>query len=126
MGYLPNQAQAQVMNCREQTIHQDDYDYDWQNDEIIINGTRLKYHATWIHKKGSRQRAYKSLNGKLMKRVPEFFRERLRMKDRMETKEGREIYSKRKFVIEPVIGNVKYNYKFEEFLLRGLDGVRLG
>jgi len=125
IGYIPNQAQAQVMNGREQTIYQDDYGYDWGNDEIIIDGTRLKYHATWIHKKGSRQRAYKSEDRRLIKKVPEFFRERLRMKERMETKEGREIYNKRKFVIEPVIGNIKYNYKFDEFLLRGLDGVRL-
>ena len=122
IGYIPNQAQAQVMNCREQTIHQDNYEYDWKNDEIIIGGNRLKYHATWIHKKGSKQKVYKSEDRKLMKRVPEFFRERLRMKEKMETEEGREIYNKRKFVIEPVIGNIKYNYKFNEFSLRGLEG----
>ncbi|MAG02508.1 hypothetical protein CMI42_04165, partial [Candidatus Pacearchaeota archaeon] len=125
IGYIPNQAQAQVMNCRDQTIHQDDYEYDWKNDEIILEGVRLVYQSTWVEKGRGKRLVYKSEDGKLMKRVPEFFRERLRMKKRMETKEGTEIYSKRKYVIEPVIGNVKYNYKFEEFSLRGLDGVRL-
>ena len=59
-----------------------------------------------------------------MKRVPEFFRERLRMKKKMETEEGKRIYGLRKIVVEPVIGNIKYNMGFTEFLIRGLDGAK--
>jgi len=68
---------------------------------------------------------YKSEDGKVMKRVPEFFRERLRMKAKMETEEGKKVYSLRKIVVEPVIGNVKYNLGFNEFLVRGLNGAKL-
>ena len=28
-------------------------------------------------------------------------------------------------LVEPVIGNIKYNLGFEEFLIRGLDGAKL-
>ena len=40
-GYIPNQAQAQSFDEREQTIKQDNYEYDWDRDEIIIEGVRL-------------------------------------------------------------------------------------
>ena len=59
-----------------------------------------------------------------MKRVPEFFRERLRMKNKMETEEGKRIYGLRKVVVEPVIGNIKYNMGFTGFLIRGLEGAK--
>ena len=79
----------------------------------------------WKHRGEKRQRIYKSEDGKMIKKVPEFFRERLRMKYKMDTKESRYIYSFRKTVIEPVIGNIKYNLGFTEFLIRGLTGARL-
>ena len=93
--------------------------------DIILEGERLKYFATWIRNKNRRQRVYKSVDGKVIKKVPEFFRERLRMKKKMESKEGKIIYGLRKTVIEPVIGNIKYNMGFSEFLIRGLDGAKL-
>lgn len=46
------------------------------------------------------------------------------MKARLETREGRIIYDIRKFMVEPVIGNIKYNLVFREFLLRGLENVK--
>ena len=86
---------------------------------------RLKYFATWAHSKKRKERVYKSKDGKVIKKVPEFFRERLRMKKKMETEEGKRIYSLRKIVVEPVIGNIKYNMGFTEFLIRGLDEAKL-
>ena len=124
-GHIPNQAQAQSFDEREQTIKQDDYKYDWEKDEIIVEGVRLKFHAIWKHKKGTRQRAYKSKDGKIMKRVPEFFRNRLKMKEKLDTEEGRQIYDMRKYIVEPVIGNIKYNLGLDEFSLRGLNKVKL-
>ena len=79
----------------------------------------------WKNKGEKKQRWYKSEDGKIVKRVPEFFRERLRMKTKIETNEGKYIYSLRKTIVEPVIGNVKYNLGFTEFLIRGLDGAKL-
>ena len=79
----------------------------------------------WADNNKKRRRVYKSEDGKLIKRVPEFFRERLRMKKKMETEEGKRIYNLRKTIVEPVIGNIKYNLGFDEFLVRGLDGAKL-
>ena len=124
-GYMPTISQAQRFDNREMSVEEDKYEYDWKKDEIILKGVRLKYFATWIRDKQRRQRVYKSEDGKVMKRVPEFFRERLRMKKKMETEEGRGIYDLRKIVVEPVIGNVKYNLGFNEFLIRGLSGAKL-
>jgi len=123
-GYIPTISQTQKINGKKQKI-EDDYEYDWNRDEIIIDDIRLKYHATWIHRDKNRQRVYKSEDGKVIKKVPEFFRERLRMKTKIETNEGKYIYSLRKIIVEPVIGNVKYNLGFTEFLIRGLDGAKL-
>ncbi len=59
---------------------------------------------------------------KKKKDVPFFFRERLRMRDKMETDDGREIYRWRKITVEPVIGQIKENLGFRQFCLRGLEG----
>ena len=124
-GYIPTLSQAQVLDEKEKTIKEDDYEYDWEKDEIILKGVRLKYHGTWNQGKKCRQRIYRFEDGKVVKKVMEFFRERLRMKEKMETEEGRRIYGLRKIVVEPVIGNIKYNLGFNEFLVRGLDGAKL-
>ena len=123
-GYIPTVSQTQEMDKRNHKI-EDDYIYDWDNDEIIINGTRLKFFAIWKQRANGRQRVYKSEDKKIMKRVPEFFRERLRMKKKMETEEAKYVYSLRKTIVEPVIGDIKYNLGFDEFLIKGLDGAKL-
>lgn len=122
--YIPTIPQAHEFNDKKKKV-EDKYEYDWDNDEIIINDIRLKYHSTWIHRGENKQRAYKSEDGKIVKKVPEFFRERLGMKTKIETNEGKHSYSLRKTIVEPVIGNVKYNLGFTEFLIGGLDGAKL-
>jgi len=124
-GYIPNKSQTRELGDRKETIKQDNYEYDFKKDEIIIDGNRLRYHKDWVWKKGKKQRVYKSEDGKIMKRVPEFFRERLRMKKKMETEKGKKIYGLRKTIVEPVIGNIKYNLGFDEFLIKGLNGAKL-
>ncbi len=123
-GYIPTISQAQKLDGRKQK-KEDEYEYDEDKDEIILNGTILKFHAMWKHRGNKKQRWYKSEDGKITKRVPEFFRERLRMKKKLETQEGKQTYSLRKTIVEPVIGNIKYNLGFTEFLIRGLDGAKL-
>jgi len=123
-GYAPNISQTREWNDKKETIKQDDYECDFKKDEIILNGVRLKFHAMWKNKGEKKQRYYKSEDGKIVKRVPEFFRERLRMKNKMETEEGKRIYGLRKVVVEPVIGNIKYNMGFTGFLIRGLEGAK--
>ena len=124
-GYIPNVSQAQKYWGKPQTVQQDDYEYDWEKDEILIEGIRLKYHATWIQSPGKKQRVYKSEDGLIMKRVPEFFQVRLRMKEKMDSEIGKKIYAMRKIVVEPVIGNIKENLGLREFSMRGLKKVRI-
>jgi len=62
---------------------------------------------------------------KKKKDVPFYFRERLRMRDKMKKQESKEVYRLRKCTVEPVIGNIKQNLGFREFMLRGLDKVKI-
>lgn len=47
-----------------------------------------------------------------------------KMRQKLDTIEGKKIYRKRKVIVEPVFGNIKHNLKFREFLLRGLTKVK--
>ena len=47
-----------------------------------------------------------------------------RMKDRLETKQGWELYALRKQTIEPIFGIIKETLGFRRFSLRGLKNVR--
>lgn len=47
-----------------------------------------------------------------------------RMRQKLSTNEARRIYRRRMTIIEPVIGNIKHNLRFREFLLRGLKKVK--
>ena len=123
-GYIPTLSQEQELDSREKTLIEDNYKYDWKKDEIIFKGVRLKYFTTWNQGKKPRVRIYRSMDGRITKKVIEFFRERLRMKKKMETKEAKRIYGLRKTIVEPVIGNIKYNFGFEEFLMKGLNGAK--
>ena len=50
--------------------------------------------------------------------------ERVKLKEKMSSKEGILIYSTRKKVVERIFGHIKRNLEFKEFLLRGLNGVK--
>jgi len=90
-----------------------------------VGNTRLKYHATWKHSVGHKQKVYKSEDGLIIKKVPEFFHVRLRMKEKMDSEIGKKTYAMRKIIVEPVIGNIKENIGLREFSLRGLKKVRI-
>jgi len=123
-GYIPNNARE--FSKKKETSKRDDYEYDWEKDEIILKGLRLKYRGTYYNKKDkANYRNYISEDRKKQKFVPEFFRERLRMKEKMETEEAKKIYNKRQVIVEPPIGNIKQNLGFREFCLRGLNNVKL-
>ncbi len=46
------------------------------------------------------------------------------MKHRMQTKEGKALYAKRKSTVETVFGIIKHVLEFRQFLLRGFDPVQ--
>lgn len=124
--YVPSRAQAQEFDGKEQSLNHDKYEYDEVKDELIADGIRYPYHHSYIRKNnGKKIFVYQLYGAKLRRQVPEFFRERLRMKEKMEKPESRKIYSQRKITVEPVIGNIKQNLGFREFLLRGIDNVKI-
>ncbi|MBW1729055.1 MAG: IS1182 family transposase [Deltaproteobacteria bacterium] len=47
-----------------------------------------------------------------------------KMKEKLNSETGSEIYSRRKVMVEPVFGNMKFNMGFGRFVLRGLGKVR--
>lgn len=124
--YVPSRAQAQEFDGKEQSLNHDKYEYDEVRDELIADGIRYPYHHSYIRKNnGKKIFVYQLYGAKLRKQVPEFFRERLRMKQKMEKPESRKIYGQRKITVEPVIGNIKQNLGFREFLLRGIANVKI-
>lgn len=48
-----------------------------------------------------------------------------RMKRKLHTKAGAEVYAARKGIVEPVFGQIKHARGFRQFLLRGIDKVRM-
>ncbi len=47
-----------------------------------------------------------------------------RMRHRLKTEEGRQLYAKRKCTVEPVFGIIKQVMRFRQFLLRGFESVQ--
>ena len=124
--YVPSRALAQEFDEKEQTLNHDKYGYDEEKDEIIADGMRIPYHHSYIRKNtGKKILVYQMKGAKIRKQVPEFFRERLRMKEKMEKQESKKIYGLRKITVEPAYGNLKQNLGFREFLLRGLEKVKI-
>ncbi len=124
--YVPNRGQAQKFDGKEHSLKHDMYEYDDEKDEIIADGIRYPYHHSYIRKSnGKKILVYQLPGARQRKQVPEFFKERLRMKKKMEKPESKKVYNLRKITVEPVYGNLKQNLGFREFLLRGLKKVKI-
>jgi transposase len=72
--------------------------------------------ATGKHKHGDTARAPRG-------RMPKTMTVREKMARKLRTRRGREAYSRRKVVAEPVIGQIKQGRGFRQFLRRGVDRV---
>jgi hypothetical protein len=57
-------------------------------------------------------------------RIPQNLSAKQRMARKLRTKKGREVYAKRKGIIEPIFGQLKQVLGFRQFLLRGLAAMR--
>ena len=93
------------------------YEYDEEKDELIVDGIRFSRRGSYVHKNGKKISTFYSEKLKKKKDVPLEFKSRLRMRDKMETEEGRKVYAFRKITVEPVIGNIKENFEFRRFYL---------
>ena len=122
--YVPSRAQAQKFDGKEESLNHDNYEYDEKTDEIVVSGERFSRRGTYKRKDGRLIATFYSSRLKKKKDIPFFFKERLRMKKKMETDEGRMLYRWRKTSIEPVFGNIKENFCFRSFSLRGLENVK--
>jgi transposase len=69
--------------------------------------------------------ARNSRDGRVIKNYEGMELERLKMKEKMSTEYGRHIYQTRKKVVERIFGHIKCNLGFREFLLRGLEKVKI-
>ena len=123
--YVPSRAQAQEFDGKEQSLNHDKYEYDRKKDELIVGPTRFRFKGLYIRKDGKKIFQYWNDDLRKKKDVPFYFRERLRMRDKMKEPESKEVYRLRKCTVEPVIGNIKQNLGFREFLLKGLHGTRI-
>lgn len=123
--YVPSRAQAQEFDGKEQSLNHDQYEYDAKRDELIVGKYRFYFKFQYTRKNGTKILSYYNDELKKKKDVPFYFRERLRMRDKMETDEAKKVYSLRKITVEPVYGNIKQNLGFREFLLRGKEKVKI-
>ena len=55
------------------------------------------------------------------KPLPEYPTSVEKMKHRLQTKEGKQVYSQRKSTVEPVFGVIKHVIGFRQFMLRGFE-----
>lgn len=122
--YVPSRAMAQKLDGKEQSLNHDNYEYDAKANELIVEGHRYYYSGFYVRKTGVKIAVFYSKKLKKKKDVPWLFRERLRMKEKMERAESKEVYGLRKITVEPVYGNLKENLGFRGFLLRGLEKVK--
>ena len=123
--YMPNNAQIQGFSGEEKSRQKDDYKYNKKRNELIVDGERYRFRGVYNRKDGKKVIIFYSEKLRKKRQVPFFFEERLRMKEKMETEESKEIYQMRKIVVEPVIGDIKENYGFTKFHLRGLEKVKI-
>lgn len=69
--------------------------------------------------------AKNSREGRVIKDYEGMESERLKMREKMATEYGRDIYHTRKKVVECIFGHIKSNLGLREFLLRGRNGAKI-
>lgn len=140
-AYIPNNEQAQKMKGKkveDKPYSMDKFEYDEEKDCFICpEGEMLNKKGEYIQK-GKRKHAYYGSNcknctqkklcaGKAYLRVlmtDAYEAERRRMKAKMDTGEGKEVYKQRGRWAEWPFGNIKQNLGFREFLTRGLKSAK--
>ncbi len=143
-GYIPNQNESQKAKGKKIEINKFDkrnFKYDeTKNEYICPEKHKLKFsHKYYDKTKKKNIKIYRSINCKEcphnkkctkrkdknreIKKYP-FEKERIEMAEKMQTQKAKEIYKKRKQVVEPAIGHYKENLRFRDFLTRKLKTVK--
>ena len=94
--------------------------YDLNENGVIIKvyGGAIKICRACRHKSKCIKARYRTL------RIPEVYDQILEMRRKLSSESGRQIYDKRKVMVEPVFANMKFNLGFWGFRLRTLARVK--
>jgi transposase len=140
--YVPDRGQAQEMKggkMEQNPYDKDNFIYDEENDVFVCpaNGEMVFWHG-FKDRTGVLKRIYrgtscegcpfkdKCTTGKFRTiTVDEYWKDRLKMKEKMSTKEGKEKYKIRGKIAERPFGDIKQNQGFREFLTRSLNKVKI-
>jgi len=144
-GYIPDSDQSQKMkgkSPKKNPFGKESFDYDEQNDWFICpNGKVLtSYYEYYDKRQGKTIRGYRCYDcgdcpyrnecitekGKNFKRLKsdKYEGSRRRMKQKMDTEQGRAKYKTRGKIVEHPFGDIKANMGFRGFLTRGKTRVK--
>jgi transposase len=139
--YIPDknyQAKLRGKNTREDLpFSKSKFVFDEHNKLLCPEGKELNFSGTRTRRNGEIERVYQC-PGSICRSCKHFRKctpnkngrsiqisenELLvhKMRKKLSTPEGKQIYSKRMITVEPVFGNLSQNLGFREFLLRGLE-----
>jgi transposase len=88
------------------------------------NATALKQRGIDPYLATERLKHHEKIASAPRGRIPEGLTARQRMARKLRTKKGREMYAKRKGMIEPIFGQLKHVLGFRQFSMRGLASMR--
>src|SRR3954462_6543973 len=88
------------------------------------NATDLKQRGIEAYLATERLKHHEKVASAPRGRIPKGLSAKQRMARKLRTKEGREMYAKRKGMIEPIFGQLKQVLGFRRFSLRGLSSMR--
>ncbi len=140
--YVPDCGQAQEMNGKkmdENPYDKDNFKYDEENDEFLCPANeKLTFWHGFKDRKGVLKRIYRGTtcagcpfkdnctSGKFRTvTIDEYWKDRLKMKEKMSTQEGKEKYKIRGKIAERPFGDIKQNQGFREFLTRGVNKAKI-
>lgn len=150
-GYIPSEDERHIggkkrQKAREHLFAKEDFMYDAHKDkytcpqgEILRPVARTQFTSKYSKREVTTYRTERGacaacplrekcttdikLGRAITREGYEEYRERMR--EKINTAEGRAIYGKRKCLVEPVFGQIKTRNGFGQFLLRGLEKVKL-
>lgn len=105
LGKYPKQVSADAGYYSEENVSNSQE----KKIDVYISPEKMKHGATTPVVRG---------------RIPNRYGVKERIRRKLWTKKGRETYSKRKEIVEPVFGQIKHARGFRQFLLRGVEKVR--
>ncbi len=150
-GYIPSEDERHIgskkrQKAREHLFTKEDFTYDAQKDKYtcpqskkLMPVARTQFKSKYSKREVTTYRTERgtcaacplrekcTTNIKLGRAITRdgYEEYRKRMKEKLSASEGRLIYGKRKCLVEPVFGQIKTRGGFSQFLLRGLEKVRL-